>query len=189
MKINLYAVLAAIGIFFGSLGCGLTDTLISNTVGGAKGNTISNLWSDVPPIQGAQKLTLDLPITVQLAIQGLIKASASSSEGGNIDQFDWIAYSTNQSPQQVAAFYSNERMTAAGWNLKDEPGCAAGGDATAGGGGFCIFGKGQGTANQKGSVLFIVLAQDDKTKQTQVYYVRLEGIIEKRHADKGQVMA
>jgi len=157
------------------LGCGLTDQLVANTVGGAKGNTVSNLWSDVPPIPGAQKQNIDLPITVQLAIQGLIKAGAASNEV-QLDQFDWIAYSTTQTPQQVGAFYSKEKMTAAGWNAKDAGGCSIGGDAN-GGGGICAFGKGKATANEKGSGLFIILAQDDKTKQTQVYFVRLEGIV------------
>ena len=175
MKKQFYAVTIAFVLIVAALGCGLTDTLISNTVGGAKGNTVSNLWSDVPPLSGAQKLSSDLPIAMQLAIQGLIKASASSNEV-QLDQFDWIGYSTNQTPQQVAAFYSNEKMGAAGWNLKDMPGCSAGNDTTSGGG-FCIFGKGQGNAANKGSLLFIVLAQDDKTKQTQVYFVRLEGLV------------
>lgn len=174
MKKQLYPFAIALAIVVALLGCGLTDTLISNTVGGAKGNTVSNLWSDVPPLQGAQKQSLDLPVTVQLAIQGLIKASASTSDV-QLDQFDWIAYSTNQTPKQVAEFYTTQRMAGAGWNLKDQPGCAAGTDAGSGGG-FCIFGKGQGTAGNKASLLFIILAQDDKTKQTQLYYVRLEGI-------------
>jgi hypothetical protein len=180
MKIRFYAALAAVAIL-ALLGCDILNTVVNNTVGnaigGAKGNTVANLWSDVPPIQGAQKISLDLPLTVQLAIQALIKTSAAS-EGGNIDSFDWIAFSTNQSPQQVAAFYTNQRMVGAGWKLdKDQPGCVSGGDTSGIGGAFCAFAKGKGTANEKASVLFIVPVQDDKTKQTQVYYVRLEGII------------
>jgi hypothetical protein len=171
-KYNLIGLFAIMAL----LGCGLTDTLIANTVGGAKGNTVSSLWNDVPPLQGSQKLALDLPITMQVAIQGLIKASASNSNV-QLDQFDWIAYSTSMTPQQVAAYYSNERMATAGWNLKDMPGCTAGsGDANVAGG-FCVFGKGLANTGNKGSMLFIVLGQDDKTKQTQVYYVRLEGLV------------
>ncbi len=181
MKNKLFAGLIATAIFFGLLGCGIIDQVVNNTIGGAiggaKGNTISNLWSDVPPIQGAQKLQLDLPLTVQLGIQALIKTSAAS-EGGNIDSFDWIAFSTTQTPDQVAAFYSKQRMDSAGWKLdKDQPGCVSGSDTSGIGGAFCAFAKGKGTANEKASVLFIVPVQDDKTKQTQVFYVRLEGII------------
>ncbi len=181
MKTKLYAAFAALAIFFGLLGCGIIDQVLNNAVGGAiggaKGNTVSNLWSDVPPIQGAQKLSLDLPLTAQLMIQALIKTSASS-QGGNIDSFDWIAFSTSQTPQQVAAFYTSQRMQAAGWKLdKDQPGCVSGSDTSGIGGAFCAFAKGKGTTSEKGAILFIVPVQDDQTKQTQVYYVRLEGII------------
>ncbi len=180
MKNKLYAGLVTTAIFFALLGCGIIDQVVNNTVGGAiggaKGNTVSNLWSDVPPIQGAQKLSLDLPLTVQLGIQALIKTSAAS-EGGSIDSFDWIAYTTNQTPQQVATFYSAQRMQGAGWKSdKDQPGCVSGNDTSGIGGAFCAFAKGKGTPNEKASVLFIVPVQDDKTKQTQVFYVRLEGI-------------
>lgn len=182
MRNKFYGVLVGGALFFGLLGCGIIDQVVNNTVGGAiggaKGNTVSNLWSDVPPIQGAQKLSLDLPLTVQLGIQALIKTSAAS-EGGNIDSFDWIAFSTTQTPDQVAAFYSKQKMESAGWKLdKDQPGCVSGNDTSSGlGGAFCAFGRGKGTASEKASVLFIVPVQDDKTKQTQVFYVRLEGIV------------
>lgn len=177
MKKQFHFLTIALVVVIALLGCGLTDQLVANTVGGAKGNTVSNLWRDVPPIAGAQKLSLDMPLTVQLGIQALIKTSAAS-QGGNIDSFDWIAYSTNQTPQQISAFYTNERMKAAGWSLKDkdQPGCVSGGDTSGIGGAFCVFAKGALTANEKGSIIFIVPVQDDKTKQTQVYYVRMEGI-------------
>ncbi len=175
MKNKRTVLLLGFLLIAGALGCGITDTVISNVVGGSMGNTVANLWADVPPLQGAQKQSLDLPVTAQLAIQGMLKASAASSEVG-LDSFDWIAFTTNQTPQQVATFYNQDRMTSAGWNLKDAPGCTAGADASSGGG-FCMFGKGKGSASEKGSLLFIVLAQDDKTKQTQVFYVRLDGLV------------
>ena len=177
MKKQFHLLAIALVGMVALLACGLTDQLVANTVGGAKGNTVPNLWKDVPPIAGAQKQTLDMPITVQLGIQALIKTSAAS-QGGNIDSFDWIAYQTNQTPQQITAFYTNDRMKAAGWSLqkKDEPGCVSGGDAIGIGGAFCIFAKGGLTPNDKGSIIFIVPVQQDTSKPTQVYYVRLEGI-------------
>jgi hypothetical protein len=63
-------------------------------------------------------------------------------------------------------------MKAAGWDSTDMPGCSAGSGATAGAG-FCAFGK-KGDAG-KMTVLLIIPAQDDTTKQTQVFYVRFEG--------------
>lgn len=177
MNKNYHFLAIALVSVVAVLACGLTDQLVANTVGGAKGNTVPNLWNDVPAIAGAQKLTLDMPITVQLGIQALIKTSAAS-QGGNVDSFDWIAYSTNQTPQQVSAFYTNDRMKAAGWSVqnKDQPGCVSGGDTGGLGGAFCIFAKGGLTPNDKGSIIFIVPVQDDASKQTQVYYIRLEGV-------------
>ncbi len=154
------------------LSCGVTDTVISNVAGGSKGNTVASLWSDVPTIPGAQKQSLELPISMQLAIQGLIKASAASGDV-NLDRFDWIAYTTSQTPVQVTALYSHERMLAAGWSSDNQPGCSSGSDTSGLGGGFCIFARGK--APEKQSVLFIILAQDESTKQTQVYYVRMDG--------------
>ncbi len=178
MKRKLKAFALITLLFFGALGCSITDTLLSNAVGGSKGNTVANLWSDVPPLPGAQKIALDLPVTVQLAIQAMVKASASTSDV-NLDQFDWIAFSTPQTPDQVTAFYSMDRMTQLGWNSKDQPGCNAGTETSGIAGGFCAFAKGAATPNDKGAVLIIVAAQDYKTKTTQVYYVRLEGVVNK----------
>ena len=178
MKGKLQRVALGALVFFGLLGCGVTDTVLNNVVGGSKGNSVANLWSDVPPMPGSQKLALDLPVTVQLGIQALMKTSASSSDV-SLDTFDWIAYSTPQTIDQVSAYYTKERMTALGWNATDQPGCNTGADTSGLAGGVCLFAKGKATANDKGAVLFVVLAQDDKTKQTQVYYVRLEGVITK----------
>lgn len=174
MKNKWQMLLLGLVVFAGLLGCGVTDTVLSNIVGGSKGNTVASLWSDVPPIQGAQKQSLDMPIAAQLAIQGMMKASASSSDV-SLKQFDWIGFTTSQTPDQVAAFYTTDRMKAAGWDMQDQPGCGASAGALSGGEGFCVFGKGK--PSEKQTVLFIVLAQDAKTKQTQVFYVRLEGIV------------
>jgi hypothetical protein len=175
MRSKWYGVVIGVMILSAALGCGLTDTILSNTVGGSKGNTVAALWPDVPAIPGAQRQTMDLPLPVQLAIQGMMKASASSSDA-KLDKFDWIVFTTTQTPQNILSFYTNERMSSQGWNVKDQPGCtgakAEGGLA----GGVCIFGK--GSANGQQSVLFIVPGQDDKTKQTQVFYVRIDGVFD-----------
>lgn len=174
MKRTIYILALGPALLFGLLACGVTDTVLSNVAGGSKGNTVANLWPDVPPIPGAQKLSLDLPLTMQLAIQGMIKASASSSDV-NLSAFDWIAFTTAQTPDQVSAFYSLDRMKAAGWSSDNQMGCLGTTATTPVSGGFCIFSKGQ--PGQKQSVLFIVPAEDNQTKQTQVFYVRLEGIV------------
>jgi hypothetical protein len=175
MRNKWYGVVIGAMMFLGVLGCGLTDTVLSNVVGGSKGNTVAALWPDVPAIQGAQREAMDLPLPVQVAIQGLMKASASSSDA-KLDKFDWIVFTTPQTPQDVFSFYANDRMASQGWNVKDQPGCTGGTASSGAAGGVCIFGK--GAAGTQQSVLFIVLGQDDKTKQTQVFYVRIDGILD-----------
>ncbi len=174
MRTRGHALLLGLVIFLGVLGCGVTDTIVSNVVGGSKGSTVGSLWPDVPVIQGGQRLSLDMPLPMQLAIQGLIKASASGSDV-NLDRFDWIAFSTSQTPEQVAAFYSVDRMSAAGWSSDKQLGCTSGSDTSGIGGAFCVFTRGK--TGEKQTVLFIVLAQDNQSKQTQLFYVRLEGIV------------
>ncbi len=65
-------------------------------------------------------------------------------------------------------------MTGLGWNAKDQPGCVGGSDAGASAvaGTFCLFGREEGA---KKAVLLIFAAQDDKTKETQVWYARFDG--------------
>lgn len=178
MKEKFQMVALSALVFFGLLGCALINTVVNNTVGGSKGNSVASLWSDVPTLPGAQKIALELPVTVQLAIQAVMKTSASSSDV-SLDQFDWIAYSTPQTADQVTAYYTLDRMTHLGWNSKDQPGCNAGSDTSGVGGGVCFFAKGKATPTDKGDVLIIILAQDDTTKQTQVFYIRLAGIVNK----------
>ena len=65
-------------------------------------------------------------------------------------------------------------MAGQGWNVKDQPGCAGGDAASAAvAGAFCLFGRDDGG---KQAVLVIVAAQDDKSKETQVWYARFDGV-------------
>jgi hypothetical protein len=168
-------LLFSLALCAGLLGCGLTDTLVNNAAGGSKGNSVANLWPDVPPLSGAQKMSLDLPITVQLAIQALIKSSGSQ-DGLTVNTFDWIAFSTTQTPDQIASFYTLDRMTSQGWTTQDQGfGCNTS-SGTPGVGGICVFGKGKQGSEQ--TFLFILLVPDDQKKQTQAFYVRLAGILQ-----------
>ena len=148
-------------------GCGA----VSNLAGG-NSSTVANLWPDVPAFEGATKTDTSLPLPLRLAIQGIVKASANSSDA-QLDKFEFVAYTTAKTPEDVTGFYTNEMMAARGWNETDQPGCtgaAAGGGLT---GGICVFGQQSG---DKGSALFIITAKDDEAGKTQIYYVRFDGI-------------
>lgn len=139
---------------------------------GGKGGTVSNMWSDVPTLPDSKKADFKLPLPIRLIMQTAIKASASDSDV-NLDKFDFLGYSTSKSPQEVTEFYTQERMSQAGWNKTDQPGCMSGSDGQSlGGGGFCVFGKDD---DNKQSVLFIATAQEEGKNDTQVFYVRFDG--------------
>ena len=146
--------------------------LVTAGCGGGKGGTVSNMWSDVPTLPDSKKADFKLPLPIRLIMQTAVKASASDSDV-NLDKFDFLGYSTSKSPQEVTEFYTQERMSEAGWNKTDQPGCMSGSDGQGlGGGGFCIFGKDDGN---KQSVLFIATAQEEGKNDTQVFYVRFDG--------------
>lgn len=138
-------------------GCGL----IGNLIGGG-GSAATTLWSDVPPMEGATpNKDLQLPPFARLAVQAMAQ--------GNLE---FIAYVTPKTPQEVADFYTAERMQAAGWT-SSSGGCQAANDANStGGGGFCAFTR---TDDNKETVLAIIIAKEENSAQTQIFYIRAQG--------------
>jgi hypothetical protein len=149
-----------------TLSCGVTSG-IGGLINGSKSDTtVSELWPDVPPMEGMTKANLDLPLAAKLAIQGFI---ASSSKGqGSID---FISFTTSSSVTDLTNFYTVDRMEKAGWSLKDQSGCT-GDQSGSTGGAVCFFGK-ENTDNT-GSFLVIFAGEDSKTKQTQVFFMRVD---------------
>jgi hypothetical protein len=138
-------------------GCGL----IGNLIGGG-GSAASTLWADVPPMEGATpNKELQLPTFARLAVQAMAQ--------GNLE---FIAYVTPKTPQEVADFYTPERMQTAGWT-SSSGGCQATNDTnSAGGGGFCAFTR---SDNGKETILAIIIAKDENSAQTQIFYIRAQG--------------
>lgn len=169
MKLKIALLSALVVLAFAASGCGLVGT-----VTGKNSGTVTDLWSDVPPYSGATKTSLDIPLPVNLMIQGFMQAANSdSSNDTHLDKFDFIAYNTSDSPQTIANFYTADKMKAAGWDQEDTGGCTSSTDSSSAQVGFCAFGKKEGA--NKMTVLLIVPVQDDQTKKTQIFYVRFEG--------------
>jgi len=161
MKNQLIAVLLAI-MMLSTTACGAVNTLVNAT--GKSSGTVTSLWSDVPPLDGAKKANIDMPLAARLVMQTMVKGM---SQGGG--SMDFIAFTTTKTPADVQNFYTQARMTAAGWQ-ENTTGCT--GEETNGAaniGTLCLFGKTEGA---KDVGLAIVVALDDQTKQTQVFYVR-----------------
>ena len=162
MKARYLIALSAL-LVVAALGCGVLDTVVNQAVSGGKpAGTVADLWTDVPKMDGMSKVNMDLPLPAQLAMKAMTQ--------GN---FDFIAYTTNKSPQDVVNFYTTDRMKTAGWDSQDSGGCAASTDTSSASGGICVFSQANGGKN---NALMIVIAQDDKSNQTQLFFVRVTDI-------------
>jgi hypothetical protein len=151
----LSPILALILILAATLSCRLAE----NLAGGPKAGTVSALWPDVPPLPGATKADLEIPLGARLALRAIMQG-----------KINFIAFTTDQSAEEVQAFYSNERMKSAGWTPSDK-GCIGDTEDKEKQGAICIFKRKDVT---KEEALAIILAQDEKTKKTQVFYARID---------------
>jgi hypothetical protein len=135
--------------------CRMVDTLTGN----GKSGTVDALWPDVPPIAGANKSDLALPLGARMAIRAAMQGKVS-----------FIAFTTEKSAQEVQEFYTKERMKSAGWVANDR-GCISDTEEKKSQGAVCLFNRHDG---EKKEGLAIVLAQDEKSKQTDIFYVRID---------------
>ena len=149
------SILAFILVLVVAISCRFTETL----TGDPKAGTVSSLWPDVPPLPGATKADLEIPLGARLAIRAMMQG-----------KINFIAFTADQSAPAVQAFYSNERMKAAGWTPSDK-GCVGDTEDKDTHGAVCLFKRKDGSKEEG---LAIVLAQDEKTKKTEIFYVRID---------------
>jgi hypothetical protein len=135
--------------------CRMVETLTGNS----KAGTVSALWSDVPPVAGATRTDLALPLGARLMIRAAMQGKVS-----------FIAFNTEKSAQEVQDFYTKERMKSAGW-VASEQGCVGDTEDQQSQGAVCLFNRQDGTKKEG---LAIVLAQDEKSKQTDIFYARID---------------
>ena len=142
---------------------------LGDMVAGSEAGTAASLWSDVPPYPGADQVDLDLPFVIRLAVEAASKAimSGAGDASGNLE---FIAFTSNASPEDVQAFYTNERMTGEGWADRDDTGCGLTAEGTVDVGGMCAFYK---EGQTQDSVLIIVAAPEDGGP-TSIFYIRID---------------
>jgi hypothetical protein len=133
--------------------------MVETLTGNSSAGTVSNLWPDVPPFAGATKADLEIPLGARLAIRAAMQG-----------KINFIAFTTDKSAQDVQNFYLNERMKAAGW-IPNEKGCIGDSEDKQSQGAICLFTRKDGD-KQEG--LAIVMAQDEKSKQTEIFYARID---------------
>lgn len=139
-----------------TMGCNMVGSLF----GGGGGGGARELWSDVPSMDALKAENLDLPLAARLSIQAAFQGA-----------IDYASFTTDKTPADVQAFYSAEKMTASGWDAGDL-GCI--GDAQGGaaaGGAVCFFTR---ETDGKREALAIIVAADDTTKKTQIFFARID---------------
>jgi hypothetical protein len=149
---SLLALILVLGV---ALSCKLSERLAGDKSAG----TVSTLWTDVPPFAGAQKADLEIPLGVRLMLRGLMQGKLS-----------FISYRTDKPAQEVRDFYSNDRMKAAGW-IPNDKGCIGDTEDSKNHGAICLFQRKDGG---KEEVLGIVVAQDEKLPETDIFYARVD---------------
>jgi hypothetical protein len=153
-RLVLFGIL--VGALLFAMGCGAVTSLLNL---GSTAGTVSELWSDVPKMDGLVKANLEMPVAANLMIK-------SFSQG----KVAFIAYTTDQGPLAVRDYYSAERMTGAGWNATDMPGCMDSG--TEGEVGvFCMFGR---DVAGKQEALAIIASTDGGAGKTQLFFARID---------------
>jgi hypothetical protein len=171
-----YLIPILLGALLFTMGCGMVNALLNQAV--PSGSVAADLWPDVPRMDGLTKTNIEMPLAIRLLMQTAVKG-AMASAGDSSASMQFIAFTTPQTADGLAGFYTLERMQQAGWTVKDMPGCTTetgGTPGSAGVGALCLFARQDG---DKGTFLAVIATQDDKTKQTDVFYARLAGSISK----------
>jgi hypothetical protein len=181
MRTKLIVILGAVLLLVAATACNLTSLI----PGGGSAGTVATLWPDVPPLEGATRENIDMPLPIRVAMQAMLQG-----------KLEFVVYTTSAAPQVVKDFYTKDRMAAAGWDPERSAGCEFGSTegAEAGGaeaegaeaegteaegaktetatGNMCFFSK-QESGREVGLVIMTV--QDEKTKKTQIFYARVYG--------------
>ena len=141
------------------LGVAVSCKLAERLGGDKNAGTVSELWPDVPPFQGASKADIEIPLGIRLLIRGMTQGKVN-----------FISFRTDKTAQEVKDFYSNDRMKAAGWAANDK-GCTGDMEDKKNHGAICVFSRRDG-GKEEG--LAIVVAQDEKLPETNIFYARID---------------
>jgi hypothetical protein len=147
------------------LGVGVSCKLAERLSGDKNAGTVSTLWPDVPPFEGATKADLEIPLGARLMIRAFSQGAVN-----------FISFRTSKSAQEVKDFYTNDRMKNAGWTPHDK-GCVGDTEDSPNHGGMCLFVK---KAADKEELLAIVIAQDEKLPETNIFYARIDTTNQKK---------
>ena len=149
------SLLALVLIFGVVVSCKLSERLMGDKNAG----TVSALWPDVPPFAGATKSDLEIPLGARLLIRTMSQGKVS-----------FISFRTDKPAQEVKDFYSVDRMKAAGW-VPNQKGCSGDSEDSKNHGAVCFYEKKEAG---KDDGLAIIVAQDEKLPDTNIFYARID---------------
>jgi hypothetical protein len=141
------------------LGAVVSCRMVESLTGGEKAGTVDNLWPDVPSFGGATKANLAIPLGMRLILRAAMQG-----------KINFIAFTTTRSAQEVKDFYNANLMKSAGWT-PNEKGCIGDTEDEKNQGAICLFERRDGTKKEG---LAIIVAEDQKTKQTNIFYARID---------------
>jgi len=170
---KISSLIGIILLMFAVMSCGLMNRF---TTGGVDNLQRTNdLWPDVPKIDGLEHSDLELPMTVKLMMRAALNNLWRLNKDGEDKtplQGDWVVFTTKSSPTDIESYYTNERMTSFGsWKASNKATCIDGKDK-GWPGILCGYQK---KDNGKDVMLLIVAGEDEKTKKTNIFFVRIEG--------------
>jgi hypothetical protein len=160
------------GLMLATLACGVLDTV---TGGGADFRTATELWSDVPRMDGLETSEMDLPVAMKTVLRfalgnlGLLNGEGEDRTTHNVD---WIVFTSDQEPAAVRNFYTPELMAENGWEDTEESTCLDGGDqGLPQVGALCMFAK---QVDGVETYVVIIASDDEDSGLTNVFFFRLE---------------
>jgi hypothetical protein len=158
-------------LMFAVMSCGLINRF---TPVGEGMNRTSELWPDVPKMDTLAPSDMEMPLMIKVVIRtALNNLWRLNKEGEDKTPAtgDWIVFTTTGTPSDVESFYTNARMTSFGnWEASKKSTCMDGKE-NGFNGVLCVFEK---FADKKQIGLAIISVQDEKTKQTSVFFLRVE---------------
>ncbi len=157
--------------------------IIDRVMPGPEMKKADQMWADVPTMDDMKPNDLEMPTGMKIVLRTILgNLGRLNKEGENqtTGDIDWLAFSSPQAPAEIQKFYTNEKMSSfGGWDTSKESTCA-GGNQNEKAGVFCVFQK---KANGKKDGLVIIVAEDEKTKGSNLFFVRVE-TDEKPNANK-----
>jgi hypothetical protein len=161
---------AVLALVFSTLACGLVDQI---TGGDTDLKTVSELWSDVPRIDGLEASEMEMPFYGKLLMRTMMNQFLG--DGGK-DTGDWIVFSSSKTADDIRNFYTNDVMAANGWESSENSTCFTGSDqGVEQVGVMCVFMKHEGS-HEIG--LLIMTGQDEKdATKSNILFIRVDRLM------------